>query len=186
LSAWHRYAHIAQAIIDIAARLHQGKPVSDKYIWKDARIELFAVTDEGFTEDYQLQAFAISVAVNGWLELGGVRPYFLWEGGRPPTVTLGPAILWWFKPASRAYMLRIMPHLQGTTLFGALGVQLLMAVSRAAGFAVCSACGKVYMPKRRPNPKRRRYCGRCGVKAAWRDAQLRRRAKLAERGTQGN
>lgn len=60
---------------------------------------------------------------------------------------------------------------------GALTLQMMLAVTRSAGVAVCSSCGRLFVPSRRINPNRNAYCKACGVRAAWREAQARRRAK---------
>ncbi len=60
-------------------------------------------------------------------------------------------------------------------LAGALALQIMLALTRSAGIAICSSCGKTFPPSRRPNPHRNSYCESCGIKAAWRDAQARRR-----------
>lgn len=67
-------------------------------------------------------------------------------------------------------------------LFGALGIQMIFAASRTEGFAICSACGRSFLPSRRPNPNRRTYCEQCRNRARWRDADRdRRRRKTAAR-----
>ena len=142
--------------------------------WKQAGLRYAG--DERDEDLVSRQCFDISVAVNGWLELGHVLPLFSWGGTGPALVTLGARVSW-FNRESQAEWLPNMPLLQGTSLFGALAVQLLMAVSRTGGLAICSGCGAPYVPKRRPNPRRRRYCPQCGLKAAWRDAQAAQRRR---------
>ena len=71
------------------------------------------------------------------------------------------------------------------SLFGALTVQLLAAAT-GSGYAVCSSCGSVFVPRRRqPAFGKRRYCRRCGRRAALKDAKadfrVRQRAKTATR-----
>jgi hypothetical protein len=65
----------------------------------------------------------------------------------------------------------------GISLIGALTVQLL-ASAAGSGFSVCSACGKPYVPRRRPAAGRRQYCPSCGRAAALRDAKAAYRARL--------
>ena len=62
-------------------------------------------------------------------------------------------------------------------LFGALVVQLALAIAKTDGLTLRSACGMTYLPGRRPNPKRRRYCSpcragvpRCGMRRPTTDA----------------
>ena len=176
LHVWRRYAGQARAIVDVAAQLHQRKIVRDKDIWRRTHSHVF-LTYPDFLGNREAQCHAISVAINGWLELGMVRAFLNWELDSPATVTLGTSVLRQDRPEIRPIVLNLFPEMQGHTLFGALGVQLLMAVSRTAGFATCSSCGHPYTPTRRPSPNRRRYCPNCGVRAAWRDAQQARRQK---------
>jgi len=94
--------------------------------------------------------------VNGWLSSGEVRPYL--EGrGRVLRVSIG-----------------------GENMFGALATQLLAAVTRTRALALCSSCGKPYSPRRRAARGRRGFCSRCGLKAAWREAQRNLRTLKAE------
>lgn len=180
LSTWRRYTREARAILDIAASLHQGIPVLNENIWSQAgHAHPGGLTDKSLSDLCRDQAFAISVSVNGWLDIAHVRPFFSWGALGPPAVLLGTTV-WWFHLDMQKRWLPSVPHMHGTSLFGALAVQLLMTVSRTGGLAVCSTCGTVFTPRRRPNPNRRRYCPVCGIKAAWRDAQAMRRVKSAK------
>lgn len=62
-------------------------------------------------------------------------------------------------------------------LFGALGLQLMFAMSGSGGFVTCSGCGAPYAPRRQPIAGRRHHCQDCGRTAAIRDAQTRFRAQ---------
>lgn len=59
----------------------------------------------------------------------------------------------------------------------ALALQLMTLAAQSKGIAICSSCALPFQPKRRPSPTRESYCPKCGIKAAWRDAQRRRRQK---------
>jgi hypothetical protein len=84
----------------------------------------------------------------------------------------GPRITLVFQDAtSENYMMF------GLSLFGALTVQLL-ASATGSGYAVCSACGSVFVPLRRqPAFGKRRYCRACGRTAALKDAKADFRAR---------
>jgi hypothetical protein len=58
------------------------------------------------------------------------------------------------------------------SLFGALVLQLVFAVTNTEGGAICTSCGMPFFPKRRPKTGQRRFCDRptCGRKAANRHA----------------
>jgi hypothetical protein len=43
-------------------------------------------------------------------------------------------------------------------LFGAIALQLVLAISGAEGFAVCDECRNVYAPRRTPRAGERHYC----------------------------
>lgn len=63
------------------------------------------------------------------------------------------------------------------SLFGAIAMQMMLAVANTRGWAIYSDCGQMFdVGLRRPRADRRRYCGQCGKRAAWRYAQARRRA----------
>jgi hypothetical protein len=69
-----------------------------------------------------------------------------------------------------------------TGLASALTTQFLFTVAGAAGLATCAGCGALFMPRRRPAKNRRSYCTECGIRAAWRNAQQRRRQAATLRG----
>ena len=97
--------------------------------------------------------------INGVLYLGGVHPGLEYVDGS----------------------FRTMFQTAGGNLFGALALQLLLAVSRTDGLAHCSACGNPFVfTGRRPNPNRRCYCPSCGLPAAQRDASRAYRARLRQ------
>ncbi len=160
LAAWRLFAGQARAHLNIAAKLHNGK-LGDASDWQMIYTQAGRTTpwwkSIGDDAGLALERRKLADCVNEWLLIGNVRPALTWGWGenRNSKVTL-----------------------QGAGLFGALAVQLLMAVSRTAGLAICSSCGGPYAPQRRPRADRRNYCPDCGIKAAWRDAQRGRpRAK---------
>ncbi|WP_373068561.1 hypothetical protein [Gemmatimonas sp.] len=205
LEAWRSYSKMAQAILNIAARLHQSqkgavparevdrrrrnqregvppemwKPLTglapslipsvlenqreDPLIFELAdgstrphtvkpaeaeRIKL-EVSDRNLSEQRRLLAFV----VEQWLTIGDVRLRYVWEDR---------------------------PHfdMAGGTLFGALGIQVALAVARSEGLAICSECGLVYVPKRRSRGDGPTRCPEkaCRIDAAKRDSARKRRA----------
>lgn len=96
-------------------------------------------------------------AVQNWLQLGAVAPVFTW----PST---GPDVL-----------------MGGSGVFAAIGVQIMMAISRSGGLAICSACGRAYVPHRRLAANRRHYCEDCtSTGAPVRDAAAAYRKRKKE------
>lgn len=69
----------------------------------------------------------------------------------------------------------------GMSLLGAITMQFFAAVT-GSGFAMCSGCGRMFVPKRRkPAFGKRRYCQRCGRPAAVADAKAALRAREREK-----
>lgn len=62
-----------------------------------------------------------------------------------------------------------------TGLSAALVTQLLFTVAGAAEIGTCASCGRSFSLRRRPRAGENSYCPECGIRAAWRDAQRRRR-----------
>ncbi|MGO9451559.1 MAG: hypothetical protein ACLQDV_11025 [Candidatus Binataceae bacterium] len=60
-------------------------------------------------------------------------------------------------------------------LGSALALQLMTLSGQSKGIAICSSCARPFPPRRRPSAARESYCSKCGIRAAWRDAQRRRR-----------
>jgi len=69
-------------------------------------------------------------------------------------------------------------RLRGRGLGSALALQIMTLACQSRGIAICSGCAHPFSPKRRPSPTRESYCPKCGIRAAWRDAQYRRRQRL--------
>jgi hypothetical protein len=164
LAAWRRYARQAALIAVLAngdpeapVRL-RGRGGSTREL---RRRELRCLApihgDAGYFEPYRDavgrldRRAVVSIVVDRWLGLGDVRPRF--EFRDRPEIGFG-----------------------GDGLFGALAFQLVQIVSRVEGTAICSSCGKVYIPFRRPSTGRSNYCDDCRKKAPSRDYKRRVRA----------
>ncbi len=175
LAVWWNFAREARALLKVAAQLHLGKK-GEKADWQQAlaswepygrRIwETFQDSYKRPSPPYPVEVGRMSIAnhVNWWLGLADVRPLFAWSHFDPAFVSLGGTGI-------------KLGHRQ--QLFGAIAVQLMLAISRSDGLAICSSCATPYFPKRRPRPGQRNYCTgpSCGRKAADRDAHRRYYAK---------
>ncbi len=166
LFIWREYAQKARAIINLAAKLHDGKkgrPDDWEVLYGPNKVlqvkdsKPLTVTETVFNE-----RVILSLYVKGWLDDGHVQPHFQW-GKKDPQITL-----------------------MTDTLFGALALRLLMLISRTGGIALCSACGTPYFPKRRPQSRRRRYCNKCGKKVAQKDASKAYRDREREKSKTGS
>jgi hypothetical protein len=68
-----------------------------------------------------------------------------------------------------------------TGLPAALTSQLLFTLAGASGLATCADCGRLFAPRRRPRKGQNSYCQNCGIRAAWRAAQRKRRKPKTRR-----
>jgi hypothetical protein len=177
LEAWRDFALKAQSILDVAAVLYEGGVVEDEKVACGFE-DVFPVEKHlPFERRRRIQMDSLSVEINAWLAVGDVRCLISPNGLKGLSVTFGSA-RWSWAPSERKIRMFNNVDCQGTTLFGALGVQLLMAASRQRGLAVCAECGKQYSPSRRPDPNRNSYCADCGINAAQRAASRRYRARV--------
>lgn len=178
LAAGRRYAGVARGCLEVAAKLRNGE-TGDAEDWQ--RID--ALLKPGVPEHSQLgpinspfperimspeetkdpnwvvkrQRNALTRRAMYWLtELAHVGLRLSWDeraGG--PTIKLAG---------------------ERSDLFGALGLQLLSAMSGSGGFVTCSGCGAPYAPRRQPIAGRPPLLP--GLRpAAIRDAQTRFRAE---------
>lgn len=93
---------------------------------------------------------AYMLLVGGLIEESYLQPCFHWSGG-----------VWNIDMDSVGY----------SNLPAILTAQLMLRVSSAQTQIKCSACPRWFIPKR----NQRKYCNSCGIKAAWRAAQRKRR-----------
>jgi hypothetical protein len=85
-----------------------------------------------------------------------------------------------FPPTANSGVPRI--RLRGPSLYAALVTELMFAVCRTDGLAICSSCGSPFFPTRRPRAKLRTYCEGCRTrrKAPVRDAMRAYRKRIRE------
>lgn len=68
-------------------------------------------------------------------------------------------------------------------MMNAVGMQLALTISNSDSLYICSGCGEPYArsrDKRRPKPGESNFCDNCGTEAALRQADKRRKAKVAK------
>lgn len=148
LSGWREYAIFAKSLLNIAANLQEGKLGEDKD-WNNLHSYGhlgWSHTKKRKEESYQERLFQfeqklIADGVNHWLALGNLRPEIKWNDTE---------IIINFKSAS-AY----------GSLFAYLALQLMLIIGKQDGLAICSTCGTPYVPKRKPDNKKRRFCLQC-------------------------
>ena len=159
LAQWRRWARETLALLNVAASLHEGQP---------GPVDKWSIVFEGvarrapwWKQSTTTDRLVLAHVLNEWMVLANVRPLITWSIGRPPEVILTSG------------------SGDDATLFGALACQLVFAATRSEGMAVCSSCGEMYAPIRRPRADQRRYCASCRRRGApIRDAQRARRRRV--------
>lgn len=150
LATWRRIAVHARALISVAVKLEdetgpgskeeramlRQQPAQMKE--EEAILSEWCPVDLAPFLSNRVRRGMLVLAVNNWLDMGGVRPALSWPG-------------WHFELRSRG-------------LYGALGIQLMMAIASSDGFALCSGCGAVFSPEKHPAVGKRRFCEECREK----------------------
>jgi hypothetical protein len=153
LSKWVQFAAQARATLNVCAQVSNGREPRQEDL---ATLGLDAL--HGPSRRYGAVGAEL---LNRWLDRCRVQP------------------LCSFAPKINQFSLELTAW---PALFGSLGVQMVFAASRIDCFAVCTACGCPYIPRRRPNPNRFNYCEGCRDRARWRNAyhnsQRRRRTNI--------
>jgi hypothetical protein len=163
VSGWRTWALRAWALLSVVAALRTGERVRIED-WRDA-IGYYGVMipEPASNSEFFDEAFAL---VNYWLGAAGVRP--------------------WLAPGNGGVGLALGSSPGNSPLFGAIAVQLALAVCGAEGFAVCYACKVLYAPPRKPRAGERSYCQQCRdagvpVRQAVADYRARKRRTKGEK-----
>ncbi|MEK6206941.1 MAG: hypothetical protein AABM32_04805 [Chloroflexota bacterium] len=140
---WLHFARQTRAILSIAAALHQGKQPNVKD-WATALedikpAEARVASASKYAKDADWSRYALGAFVDQRLLLAGARPAFRW-----PNLATQPTL-----------------ELQLGT-FGALSMQLAIAITKTHDLVLCSGCGQAYTrEKRKAQSGRRNYCPTC-------------------------
>ena len=114
-------------------------------------VESTEEVDDLSTANINTQMETLTLVVKSWLLMGNVRPDMIFQPStkgknKPPPrprITLGGCSPAW-------------GH-----LFAALACQLMFAVTRTEGLAICTGCGDSYIPTRKPRVDQRQFCEDC-------------------------
>jgi hypothetical protein len=150
LDVWRKFTRRAALTVNVAAHLNRGA-LFDPQQWLQTVWELDAPGESlppkqvlmGLFGTTSKQRSWLARLVNEWLWLADVRPALSWNKD------------------VKALQLSFGSPYSGT-LFGALGIELMLAVSGQGDFATCSGCGQPYLrAKRRPKTGQANYCNDC-------------------------
>jgi hypothetical protein len=157
IEQWHFYARGFRAVLRLSVALHEGKS-GNADDWKHALELPRIIADARRSEGPWDSVFGI---VNRLMDMSAVRPYCN------------------VKPDKTMYV-ELRATNVNSVLFATLVTELLFTVTKSKGLLVCSHCGRFFLPNHRPRTGVRRFCRRCGVKAAWRSASADRRLRKKE------
>jgi hypothetical protein len=181
LKDWRRYQWEFNALLALSAALRERQSPKRELFEEFERLGVIPDADL-YTYTYAtapslLESWS-SLSVDERLRIAGTvvqtrtANFARWCRLRPALTIESSRITLVFQDATADHR-----FLFGLSLFGALTVQLLAATT-GAGFATCSACGTVFVPRRRqPAFGKRRYCRMCGRAAALKDAKADYRAR---------
>ena len=140
IDSWRLWASRAKASLNVAAKLLLGKMPSDSD-WRvacglahphSAELEWEQPTTIGAAWD------TIGNYIDFWLRMTRARAMFEATAQRRRITFGGPG-----------------------GLFPTIALELALTMSRTEGLAICCACGRAYVPERKPRPDRRHYCENC-------------------------
>lgn len=167
---WRTMAGAFKALVAISAELNQGRSGAvEDWMFVERRL---SGPDSPPTDGRELR-LALRNRRLARIMLMAIMRRLIWMADI--TIRLG------WNWASNAWELSL--DCNGVNLLALLTLNLLLTMADKDGFAVCSFCHQSYIPLRKPDPTRRNYCPKCGLKAAWRDAARdgrERRRRMAE------
>ena len=149
---WRRFSKEAKAILDIAGHIKGDEfGLAEDWALLEAghyfELKRYMSDTDPKRPRMQEERDRLAEAVNGWIALGGLRPYLDW---------------WVEKRQWRVSLIGADAHGRPTAgIFGVLTRELILLLSEVSAFAICSACGQSYLPERMPTPTKRNYCGDC-------------------------
>jgi hypothetical protein len=186
LTAWRRYQGEFGALLTFAAAIRERRPPPPETFKRYEELGVLPLEMK-----FGLQPAEKRLNVAAALLESRLRQFIQWCGLRPgPMFTResaekppsGITMIFEAGPANTILGVRKLasPFSFALSLFGALTLQAF-AVATGAGFAVCSACGAVFVPrKRQPAFGKRRFCAACGRPAALKFAKAAYRARERE------
>lgn len=147
IEVWRTFSREADALLRIADRVLQGEPGrAEDWNLAFARHQAFysLPADSPSKQTMAMNRLNLGGLLNEWIQLGDVRPFLDWDlSERKPRFKLGGRF---------------------SGLFGALALQLTMAVLQAGGIAICSHCHNDYRTKRQPKRNQKNFCPQCRKK----------------------
>jgi hypothetical protein len=165
VETYRALARKVRAIINLAAMLHMKKETDSKdwaVLGYDEKpiSHLGAWTWESTQPDSEEEARqereVLGDLIDEWLDQCDLRPRFGWHEGRHFD---GPSF-----------------QITAAGLRGAVAMNVVLAVTKSDGFALCTSCKGAYAPRQKPKTGRNNYCPGCRGPGRWRDAKRRARA----------
>lgn len=163
LKRWLDYVELARSCLNFTATIDVDPnkiKIPAKYFKRIVSNQPKNIPDYKMVSALGFGKWLVVDIINEWLGDAGVWPMLNWDSKEPTLI------------------------LSGGGIFGALGIQLLSAMTRS-NLAVCSGCGMPYIRKlRKPQRGKRNFCPECGEtvsnKLRQRDHRKRKNEKEAK------
>lgn len=193
LSEWHQAVDRAAAILHAAAKIRDGRTLTDaervpvlRAAWPDVAPEKFTgrqlyVDGEPFLNESvadEDEGLRVALLAHSNRSLDDDRAQLTWAVTTWMQQAGAQLVLTW--PAGAREPLLTIGGERPQGCLPAITVQLALACSRADTTRVCDGCGGLHAPKRQPKPGQRSFCQACRaagvpVKLANRDRRARTR-----------
>jgi len=192
LSEWHQAVDRAAAILHAAAKIRDGRTLTDaervpvlRAAWPDVAPEKFTgrqlyLDGEPFNEPVadEDEGLRVKLLAHSNRSLDDERAQLTWAVTTWMQQAGAQLVLTW--PAGAREPLLTIGGERPQGCLPAIAVQVALACSRADTTRVCDGCGGLHAPKRQPKPGQRSFCQACRaagvpVKLANRDRRARTR-----------
>ena len=197
--AWRFYARQAVALLNVCARLRDGRsaPDDDWSVIYDRNGPIMAPY-RCLEQGPETGEARVSGPINQQTgeEDFSYEPLYDEFGLEPPISRCPPDVQrWCASSVIELWLYPTWPHihfdweeeqptlgLSTPRLWDILALQIVLAASRTDGIAICSACARPYLPSQQPKANRRSYCPTCREEGkpqrdAARDYRRRRRER---------
>jgi hypothetical protein len=177
IEAWRRLVRDVRGCLTIAARFHLDERVApeDWELFATIRAKELLGAPKTKTRWAEITSLLVPRSPEAWLVDSSVLEFDLDDPGTEfeeiattPTGAIARLIDMMMRPVSLHLAWNGTPRveLQPTGVLGALGVQLAQGCVLGRSFALCSSCGRLFRPKRKPRSGEATWCSQPKCKRA--------------------
>jgi hypothetical protein len=143
LDCWRAHAWYVASILKVSSKLHAGNLATEEDwygVLRGNEDEEIHRASQPIYKNHDMQRYALEACINQMIDLANVTPKLVWDCNLPKIIFASG---------------------EWGGLFGAITMQLMLAISQKGDFATCSGCGMSYLPFRKPKYGQRNYCEAC-------------------------